>query len=389
MKQDILQRENILTLLKSKFNTITRENGLKLQSKTFELHVMTNYLTNILNNINQGILFINLEGIVTTVNSAAGNILNLSLENILFQPFWKTFPDDIFGFSMQECLKSKKAPRKVLIEYKQANGTKSELEISGTLILEENSALIGDYDYSKGLILLVRDITEIREWQQIANRNDRMKELGEMAAMVAHEIRNPLGGIKGFASLLARDLHQQPHLQQMAQYIVDGTDNLNQLVTDVLNYAKPFQMKFEAVNLIDLLHEIRQHVLMDSALIKKIKFQFKPAAKEIILSIDKQHFKSMMLNLIVNAIEAMPQEGTLTIEAHMSNGQAIIEVQDTGIGIPKEHQHKIFSPFFTTKPEGHGFGLAEVYKIVQAHAGTIDLYSKPSHGTTFIIRLPT
>ncbi len=86
----------------------------------------------------------------------------------------------------------------------------------------------------------MRDITEVHRLKLIADRNDRLKELGEMAAMVAHEIRNPLGGIKGFASLLKRDLASQPELQQMASYIVEGTDALNRLVTNVLNYARPY-----------------------------------------------------------------------------------------------------------------------------------------------------
>lgn len=378
------------SLLKKQFNSLNIEledANRKLQNKNFEVHVMVNYLSNLLNNITQGIIFVGLDGIITTFNPAAAKILHLESHEVLFNSYWDYFPDDFFGFSMKDSLKSKDAPERAFVKYMSTEGSEGELEVYVSFV-KENAPKDSEYDFSKGIILLIRDITKIRQLQQIASRNDRMKELGEMAAMVAHEIRNPLGGIKGFASLLARDLKDDQTLQAMAQYIVEGTDNLNNFVTSVLNYARPVQTKFETTDLVSLINEIRLHIMMDQKLTSNIQIFFETELKALSIPVDVQLFKSAVLNLIVNAIQAMSKGGVVTLTLNVSNSEAIIEVIDKGTGISEENLEKIFSPFFTTKPEGHGFGLAEVNKNIHAHLGHIEVDSKVGFGTTFTIKLP-
>lgn len=225
--------------------------------------------------------------------------------------------------------------------------------------------------------------------QALADRTDRMKLLGEMAAQVAHEIRNPLGGIKGFASLLKRDLADHPQMEQMADYIIEGTDNLNRLVGQILHYARPLQPHLEKVDLIAVLKELKLHIAADESINRhNITLAIDTAFEELFLSLDPSLFKAAMLNLIVNAAQAMPDGGALSICIQKKFGHAVLTITDTGIGISEENLAKIFSPFFTTKSEGNGLGLAETQKIIQAHKGTIEVASTVGKGTTFIIKLP-
>jgi signal transduction histidine kinase len=215
-----------------------------------------------------------------------------------------------------------------------------------------------------------------------------LKELGEMAAMVAHEIRNPLGGIKGFASLLERDLKQQPELAKMAGYIIEGTDTLNRLVNTILNYSRPIQPRLETTDLVALMHELVEHIQADPSFNPNIHIHIHAKKQPVAAPVDPAILKSAILNLLVNSIQAMPQGGQINLNVGKEKGDAIIQVTDTGTGIPEENMEKLFSPFFTTRSDGNGFGLAEVHKVVQAHAGTIEAISALGKGTTFTLKLP-
>jgi signal transduction histidine kinase len=239
------------------------------------------------------------------------------------------------------------------------------------------------------VLILFKDITEIRRLQRFASRSDRMKELGEMAAQLAHQIRNPLGGIKGFASLLKRDLASHPPMQQMAQAIIEGTDSLNAIVTQVLDYARPLQPHFEKINLLNLIEDIQKYVEAQEVQQRhNIKFFMHTALTQAWITADSQLLRLALMNLITNAIQAMPQGGNLTLSIQKKRHHFILTVSDTGVGISKENMNKIFSPFFTTKPQGNGFGLAEVFKVIQEHDGSIKVSSLEGKGTSFTIKLP-
>ncbi len=364
----------------------------RLSRKVHELDISTHYLKKILSHMSQGLLFINLAGIITTCNKAVETILGVQAMEILFCRFDKCFKDDVFGFSMNEALTNRKVPDHRTAELGTEGPHPREIEIEARLVLrnEKESSERWDesLDLAQGMILLLRDVTQERQLKRLADRNDRLKELGEMAAMVAHEIRNPLGGIKGFASLLQRDLKEQPELQKMAAYIVEGTENLNKLVTNVLNYSRPVQLHCEVTDLVNQLEQISTTVQMDATLSKDLKITVQSDVNQLFLPIDTQLFQSAILNLIVNAVQAMPRGGTITLALIAASTEAIIRVTDTGTGISEEYLERIFSPFFTTKPDGNGFGLPEVTKVIQAHSGTIQVQSQLGHGTTFTIKIP-
>lgn len=389
LEQDFVQ-------LKDHFKGVNEElesANARLLQKVRELDVTTNYMKNILANMSQGLLFINLAGTVTTFNHAAETILGQKAMEVLFQLYKENFPDDLFGFSMQETLTKHHVPHSPILITRGKGPEAQEIEVDARFVLKQKELAAPTtrdehLDYTEGLIILFKDITEIQRLRRQAERNDRLKELGEMAASVAHEIRNPLGGIKGFASLLQRDLKDQPHLQQMASYIVEGTENLNRLVTNVLNYARPIHLHPETVDLVPWMLDLLYSVRMDSKLSQNVTYALNVDTDSLIVKVDPYLLRSVVLNLVVNAVQAMPEGGSVDFSLRKEGSDAVVEVADSGVGIPEENLEKIFDPFYTTKPEGNGFGLTEALKIVQAHSGAIEVRSQVEKGTIFTVKIP-
>jgi signal transduction histidine kinase len=371
------------------------ESNTKFSGKIAELGFLTRYLEAILNHLTQGILFINLNGIVTTCNAAAEEILGVAASRLLFHPFNDFFQDNCFGFSLREAFHLRKCPKGLSLSWSPSNEKKLELEIEATFVEMEEQAVPLDQRQRErgaapiqGLLILIRNVTEMHYLQQVAGRNDRLKELGEMAAHLAHEIRNPLGGIKGYASLLEQDLKERPDLQHMATSIVEGTNTLNLLVSNILTYTRPFQPHFETVELVPFINEIKNLLQADSTWNPTYTFELHHRDESIKVAADPQLLQSALLNLFVNAMQAMPQGGLISVHLHRDWNHAILTISDTGKGISKENLDKIFSPFFTTKQTGTGLGLSEVHKVIQSHMGTIEVHSQEGKGTSFIIKIP-
>lgn len=365
----------------SDVNAQLKDTNTRLQEKVLELDITTQYLNSILSNITQGIVFVGTTGLVTTYNVAAERILEKNRYDVLFNPFESNFDNSFFDFSMEDALEQLKAPEQGHLHYTSPSGQQKELSIS-------TSFVISDDDSMTGIIVLIRDITEVRLLQIAANRNDRLKELGEMAASVAHEIRNPLGGIEGFASLLVRDLQEEPQLCNMAQNIVEGTRVLNRMVTNVLHYARPLKMRFRPSNLVALIQDLCKIQEADPNYSERIRLEIQCDFTQLILPVDPDMLKSALLNLLINAADSMEEGGTVHIQIAMEEDQALVTISDKGDGISPEHIEKIFSPFFTTKQEGTGLGLSEVHKIIQAHNGSIHVSSVPGEGSQFTVALP-
>lgn len=381
--------------LETRFKTIqenVRESHIRLAGKLAELGFVTRYLETILNHISQGIVFIDLNGIVTTYNAAAQSIFAIPEKSFLLHSFGNFFKDDFLGFSLKASLISKLCPKTNFITWTREDGKKFELEIEAAFVAMNAETAPIDYRQPPastvhGLLILIRNLTEMRQLQMMVNRHDLLKELGEMAAHMAHEIRNPLGGIKGFATLLHQDLQDKPEMQKMAGYIIEGTDHLNSFVSGILQYTKPFQPQLESVEIVHFLNEIKLLMQADSSWNPLITFDVQSALPKLFIEVDPQLFRSALLNLLVNAAQAMPNGGELTVSIDCIESEVQLNIKDTGVGISAENLTKIFSPFFTTKPVGTGLGLAEVHKVIQAHRGWINVQSEVGKGSCFTIKM--
>lgn len=353
--------------LQEELETVNEELAkLKEKSNRFET-----YLGHITTNVSEAVLFINLDGTISICNKAAIKLLKINGDPIR-ENFWDVFQDETFGFSMREALTFGITHRHVF---------RNDMEISASFIYEGPKK-------DHAMMLTLKDLTENQELKRVSNRNNRLKELGEMAATVAHEIRNPLGGIRGYASLLFRDLENSPNLQEMAGVIIEGTKNLEKIVSAILHYSKPIEIEFKTLDLGAFLKKLGKFIKVDPAFPTNVTLALHIPNHPFLVPFDERALKSAMLNLIFNAFQAMKNGGELTISLLKLESSCQISVTDTGIGILEEQLDLLFSPFYTTKKRGNGLGLVETQKIVQAHYGRIETRSKPNIGTTFTIILP-
>lgn len=364
----------------------------QFEQKVRELDVTTCYLHHILRHIAQGMLFIHFSGVIIGYNHAAEKILQQAAIDVLFCPYSDHFTDHAFGFSMKEALKSHTVPPVWLLVDYNDHGAQCTLEVEGSCVKHPFSHPLPntraeDLDFTEGILLLFRDVTQREAEREQEERNIRLRQLGEMVSSIAHEIRNPLGGIKGFASLLMRDLAKEPQLQKMASFILEGANHLNRLIDTMLRYARPLTPVRQPVDLVVFLFDFLYHVRMDSAL-QHVEYSIDFKEGSLYAAIDTGLLHAALLNLITNAVQAMSQGGTISVGLHQQEDHAVIAITDTGEGIAQENLEKIFQPFFTTKTTGSGFGLSETLKIVQAHQGKLEVESHLGTGSTFRLYIP-
>ena len=360
--------------LEDKYTDLERE----LIDKVNELKTKSHYLKEVLRQISQGIIMIDPDGTIHLFNDSAGTFFNKDRKEIINQNFWDYFSDNDLGFSMKSALKHQNAPGSAIIKDHNHN----TYEITPTYLPFENSL-----QSSFQLFILIRNITDYQNLKVLAERNNRLSELGGMAAKLAHEIRNPLGGIKGFAELLLRDLEGNEKLVQMARHISDGADHLDKLVSSVLIYSKPLDLDLVEVDLCKELQDFQDWIQRDT-FFEKCQLRLHLSAKPQLALVDKFQLRSCLFNLVRNAWQSMDSKGKIDIYLNRDRSYIVIRIIDYGKGIPKELQEKIFSPFFTTKHSGYGVGLSEVHKILQAHQGQIALESSSNKGSIFCITLP-
>lgn len=221
-------------------------------------------------------------------------------------------------------------------------------------------------------------------------RRERLAALGEMAAGLAHEIRNPLGGIQLFAGLLARDLADRPEQKALVEKIAGGVRALDRLVGDILAFAgqrqpRPAPVRVNAVIAASL--ELAQAAFQREG--ASVHWARDESLEGFSISADAEQLQQAVLNLLVNAAEAAGAGGQVLVTAsRTTEGGVRIEIADTGPGIPPDLLEKVFNPFFTTKDRGTGLGLAIVHRIVEAHGGAVRASNGPAGGALFTVLLP-
>ena len=229
--------------------------------------------------------------------------------------------------------------------------------------------------------------TELKASKDDLVRSEKLAYTGRIAASIAHEIRNPLTNVSMSVRQLKKGDRIKPEGFKHSKIIERNVERINFLITELLNCARPAKLNPAPY---DIHQVIKDALISDKNKIRaqKIKTIKLLAAKPSILKIDKEHMGRVVLNLITNAVDAMPNGGNLTISTEINKDILLIKVQDSGKGIPEKDVIKIFDPFFSTKPQGVGLGLTTCYGIVVSHGGTIEVESKWRKGSTFSISLP-
>lgn len=232
---------------------------------------------------------------------------------------------------------------------------------------------------------------ELQEKNELLERKSRLAALGEMAAGLAHEIRNPLGGVQLYASLLERDLEGQPDQLQWVRKIDKGVRSLNMIVSDVLAFAQDQLCQKTPVHLAHLIEGVMDQV-RPKLENEDIEVDYTGVDGEITVHVDANMIQRVFINLIFNAIDAIEGAGRVTISAESCSGDANYKtricIADSGPGIKRAVLSKIFNPFFTTKDAGIGLGLAIVHRLIECHGGIISASNKKPRGAVFTILLP-
>jgi PAS domain S-box-containing protein len=239
----------------------------------------------------------------------------------------------------------------------------------------------------ESVLSLKRSNQLLKEHQNRVQNLERLSAIGQMSAIVAHEIRNPLVTIGGFAKSLSDDLHDDDPNKKYVGIIFDEVQRLERVVKDLLDFAKPIKMDRKEVSLKDVVNQAVD-MIQPAAEKAGIAVRSRITTNTMPVRIDPDLIRQLLLNLMSNAMEAMTDGGVLRIIASQRTDDIKITVSDTGTGIPEEFLDKLFEPFFTSKPSGTGLGLAIVKSIVSQHAGTIEVDSKLEEGTSFIITIP-
>jgi PAS domain S-box-containing protein len=230
------------------------------------------------------------------------------------------------------------------------------------------------------------DITEKKKSEEMLHRQDKLAAVGQLAAGVAHEIRNPLTSMKGYAEFLQLD-EKDPQRQEFIEIILDEIDRVNNIVEEFMVLAKPKAVELEERNIIPIVQNVVS-MLKFEARKRNVKLEFDTVEEIVQIECDENRLKQVFLNFIKNGIEAMPDGGDLRVKAEIHDENIVISIQDTGVGIPPEILKKIGEPFYTTKKNGNGLGLMVSFKIIESHNGKVYIESEQNKGTTFKILLP-
>lgn len=243
-----------------------------------------------------------------------------------------------------------------------------------------------------GSLLLIRDVSEMRHLEAELRRREKMVALGKLAAGVAHELRNPLSSIKGYATYFGQLFPKGSDEQKGAELMVDEVERMGRAITDLINLSRPSDIRPQLCDL-RLLADEALRLIQQDANSRNVKLCLDAAPVLPEALVDPDRMRQVLLNLCLNALEAMPEGGTLTLRLHSEilneeEGFITLTVSDTGLGIALEDQARVFDPYFTTKGQGTGLGLATVVSILEAHEAHIRLESTEGEGTIFYVRIP-
>ena len=362
----------------------------ELQLQLAEKDRISSFLNNILESITSGIVVVGLDGRVTLSNIAAERMLGLADGAAEGRPHGEVLRAGPIGEFFAECAASDEpATRSREVELTAAGGEdgetgRSHCHVVFTPVLNRSGRRVAS-------LLVIQDVTRLKVLEEQALRAGRLAAMGEVAAQLAHEIRNPLGSIEIFATLLSRDLKGSDE-RKLADNIVIGVKSLNAVVSNMLTFTRTVEIHPESIELNELVQET--FAFMEQLLsAQEITLQLDLDADLGEASVDPELLKQVLLNLAQNSIQAMPEGGNLTVSTSgvttdEGGRAAVIRIADTGCGIQQADLSRIFDPFFSTRRGGTGLGLSVVSQIIGKHDGVIQAESEPGIGTKMTITLP-
>ena len=340
------------------------------------LSEMRSYTEKVVESMASGLITVDTSGNIVSTNRRASYLLDLS-KQVRGQPLEKVIPSqclDLTGVLHHE---------REIIE-KEIDCPRREeiipLSVSATPLRDPEGV-------NMGAVIIFRDLREIRELQEEVRRSERLASLGRLASGVAHEIRNPLSSIKGFAQYFRDKFEKDSQDKSYAEIVIKEVERLNRVITQLLDFARPKELRLQSY----LLSQVIEHSLkLLQGNFDKKRVRLKTSFIEERVELDWDQMTQALLNIFLNAMESMDDTGELHVKTALKPEKRGVEISisDTGPGISRENLSRIFDPFFSTKKKGTGLGLAITAKIIEAHKGEISVESEEGKGTTFKIFLP-
>jgi two-component system sensor histidine kinase PilS (NtrC family) len=340
----------------------------------------------ILRHLATGVLTVDETGAIGYLNPAAAQVLGVRAEDLCGRPVEEAFPARLDGLRalVQDSRDQGRGRARAELTVTTASGRTLPLGASTNVLMHE--------DKLTGVVAVFQDLTEVREMERRARRNETLAEVGALAAGIAHELRNGLKPISGSVEVLQRELNLEGEASDLMNLIARESARLNKFVTDLLSYSRERDLALEPVKLDDHLRELVSTLRHDPRRAADVQVEYRgvpDAPEDARLAIDPEQMRQVWLNLAANALEAVGERGTLTVSWSVRDeDQVAVEFRDDGPGIAADDLRRVGEPFFTTKRGGTGLGLAIALRIVERHGGGLTLESAAGRGTTARVTLP-
>jgi PAS domain S-box-containing protein len=368
---------------------------IAIAERTAELVEARNFLKTVLDSSTEyAILVTDLKGHITLFNKGAELMFQHEADEVLGQPAWELICDDKQAglenpLRLEVSSEEQPAVQDLEIELRRADGSCFIGSLAMTTVQTTESRLLGRLAIIKDLTIERHQAAELRQMQAQLAQNEKIAALGRMAAQVAHEVRNPLAGLRLYALHLKSKVADKLSESEMTlvDKLLQNIDHLADTTEQILNVARPLNLSFQPKRSEPIVGDCLQ--LVETQIkASKIEVKLDLAAAEATVMVDESSIRSALVNLLLNSIQAMPTGGVLTVSSREFDRYLLLTIIDTGRGMSDEQTEKIFEPFYTTKSTGLGLGMPFAKRVIERHQGSIRVTSRLGEGTEVEIKLP-
>lgn len=336
------------------------------------------FASEIVANLPVGIVVVGDEGRILYINTVARRLLNIIDKPNRLVSATTILPKSILDLHAEINEQHPVAEREISLDMGAANPIPVTASVTD---------VINDDRQTLGFMVVLKDLSELRHLQKEIQRREKLAAVGNLAAGIAHEVRNPLSSIKGYAAFLGSQFDADSDQRRAAETMSEEVDRVNRVISELLEFARPSDLKQKPTKFRDLIDHCVK-IVAHEAEFAGISIDTQVQTDMPAVLMDPDRMTQVLLNLLINAIQAMDKGGRLDVGARMSGSQVILDVSDTGPGIPDEDLAHVFNPYFTRKKNGTGLGLAIVVKIVENHGGSVGIQNRVGQGSIVTVSLP-
>lgn len=332
-----------------------------------------------INNLPEGVLLTDNQLKIRYLNKNAESLLGLNARDVLGRSAEQTLPSTIKSIDVSES-RSDQVPENEISLVRQ-DGHTIPMSVIATEVVTADGMFVGH-------MYILKDLSQIKQLQLEVQKKDKLAVIGNLAAGVAHEVRNPLSSIKGYASYFKTLFAEDEENRAAAEVLVNETERLNRVITELLEISRPSDIKLQEVDIQTVFDNTLRLIHSDANQLGNIEISLDISDDLKSMVIDADRFVQVLMNVYLNSIQAMPDGGVLSTTVVSKNDHIKIIITDTGHGMTEATRRQVFNPYFTTKTTGTGLGMAIVYKIIEAHKGEIQVSSEEGNGTEITICVP-